>query len=454
MLQLLSHISKQAAMLKGLQPMSFENAARLNKKFRLEWNYNSNHIEGNTLTYGETELLLVFGETKGSHEYREYEEMKGHDVALKMVQELAKDEERRLTEQFIKELNLLILKESFYKEAITEDGQRVQRKIQIGAYKSMPNSVLLQNGEIFHYASPAETPAKMNDLMEWYQKATANTTLHPVQVAAELHYRFVLIHPFDDGNGRISRLLMNYHLLKNDHPPVIIKSADKKNYLRALHEADTGNLPAFIEYIGEQLLWSYDISIKAAKGQNIDEPGDWEKEIDLLKKDTPSEMFVTVEKSKPALDILWQESLSRFFKNLAEALHKFDLLFVSSSVDILIDGYSVMSEAYNPGEIPESITSYIMPDGVLKYDLPENIKIQFKWRGYKHNGVNSFDTGFAVSVLFLPLKYSIDFNLDAISIADKLYTQHITEAEADLLIDEAGKDVLKDIKRKMEKMKN
>ena len=71
--------------LKKLEPFKQEDKARLDKKFRLEFNYNSNHMEGNTLTYGETELLLIFGETKGNHTLREYQETKAHDAAFSFI---------------------------------------------------------------------------------------------------------------------------------------------------------------------------------------------------------------------------------------------------------------------------------------------------------------------------------------------------------------------------------
>lgn len=227
-------------------------------------------------------MLLIFGDTKGQHEIREFDEMRGHDIALKFIQDLASDKERGLTEAFIRQINKTIPKEPFYKEAETPDGQITRKLIKIGEYKSLPNHVRLVTREMFYYAFPEETPAKMFDLMNWYSAASLNKILHPVEVTAELHYKFVCIHPFDDGNGRIARLLMNYHLLKNGFPPIIIKSADKKNYLFALHEADTGNLEAFKNYIAEQLTWIYEISIKAANGENIDEAGDWEKKIKSL----------------------------------------------------------------------------------------------------------------------------------------------------------------------------
>lgn len=262
----LDKINELVQTLQALLPMNPEYQQKLDKKFRLEFNYNSNHMEGNTLTYGETELLLIFNETKGNHTLREYEEMKGHDVAINLIEDWATDKEHLLTESYIKNLNQVILKEPFWKEAITADGQNTRRLIKVGNYKEFPNSVRLQNGELFHYASPTETPILMHELLNWYR--TEEASLHPVTLAAMLHYKFVRIHPFDDGNGRIARLLMNYVLLKNGLPPIIIKSKDKQQYLRALHVADTGNIEAFIDYIGKQVLWSLEIYLKAA-GERI-----------------------------------------------------------------------------------------------------------------------------------------------------------------------------------------
>jgi len=254
----------------ALQPLSIDRQDKLNKKFRLEFNYNSNHIEGNTLTYGETVLYLIFDKTTGEHEGREYEEMRASDVALKLIQEFAADKERPLTEAFIRNLNEIILVRPYWANAITPDGQQTRRLITPGEYKKHYNSGRLQNGEIFNYASPEETPALMTDLVQWYLDAIKKEALHPVSLAALLHYKFVRIHPFDDGNGRISRLLMNYALYYYGFPPVIIKSVNKKDYLFALNKADAGDVNSFVAYIAKQSLLSLELSIKAATGEDIE----------------------------------------------------------------------------------------------------------------------------------------------------------------------------------------
>lgn len=281
--QLLEKIDRLKAEYEALLPMSADNRKKLDKKIRLEFNYNSNHIEGNTLTYSETELLLIFDDTKGGHAMREYEEMKAHDVAFQLIQEWAEDP-RPLSETDICNLNKIILVRPYWKDALTPDGQPTRRQIQVGKYKQYPNSVRLENGEIFEYASPEETPILMGELMAWYQAETEKGAIHAILLAAMMHYKFVRIHPFDDGNGRVSRLLMNYVLLRHRFPPVIIKSAHKAKYLRALNLADTGDTEAFVRYIGEQLVWSLELYIKAAKGENLEEPDDLDKELAVLQK--------------------------------------------------------------------------------------------------------------------------------------------------------------------------
>ncbi|MCP9752876.1 Fic family protein [Ferruginibacter sp. HRS2-29] len=292
-------IEELFGILEALRPLTPEQQEKVDKKFRLEFNYNSNHLEGNTLTYGETELLLIFDDTKGNHTLREYEEMKAHDVAYQLIEEWAKDKEVPLSEHHIKNLNKIILVRPYWKDALTSDGQNTRRQIKVGNYKEYPNSVRLANGEMFHYTSPTNTPIEMQELIEWYR--SEESVLHPITLAAMLHYKFVRIHPFDDGNGRISRLLVNYVLLKNNYPPIVIKSDDKNNYLKALHLADIGEYDSFIDYIAEQAAWSLSICIKAGRGESIDEKDDLDKEIILLKRQLQGENILNIPVSKKAI---------------------------------------------------------------------------------------------------------------------------------------------------------
>ncbi|MGD1889888.1 MAG: Fic family protein [Cyclobacteriaceae bacterium] len=271
-----------------LRPISKANEMRIMQKFRLDWNFHSNNLEGNSLTYGETKALILFGITAQGKPLKDHLEVTGHDEAIKWVEEVLK-ENRPLTENFIRQLHELILKEDYQTDAITPDGKPTKKWVRIGQYKELPNHVKTATGEIFYFATPEETPAKMHDLLKWYREEKEDT--NPILLAAEFHYKFIRIHPFDDGNGRTARILMNFILMQFGYPPVIIKTQDKENYIAALRQADAGIIEPFIEYITDNLIRSLEIMIKGAKGEDIEEPDDLDKELALLKQrlDTPNE---------------------------------------------------------------------------------------------------------------------------------------------------------------------
>lgn len=222
----------------SLQPVKEEYQQRLDQKFMLEFNYNSNHIEGNTLTYGQTELLLLFGRVVGEAKMKDLEEMKAHNVCLKMTIAEAGEKDRPLTESFIRILHQTMLREDYTVYRQLPGGVNTSYVVHAGCYKTRPNSVITPTGERFEYASPEETPALMTDLIQWYNQAEADGKLTPVELAAMFHYRYIRIHPFEDGNGRIARLLMNYILLRHGYPMIVIRSKNKKAYLEALGKAD------------------------------------------------------------------------------------------------------------------------------------------------------------------------------------------------------------------------
>src|SRR5215211_4276194 len=269
--------------LDSLRPLNAEAEARIMQKFRLDWNYHSNNLEGNSLTYGETKALILFGITAQGKPLKDHFEITGHNEAINWILEVVKDE-TPLTEKFIRELHTLLLKETSYKEAQTPNGKPTRRKIEVGKYKTQPNHVITVTGETFYFATPEETPSKMHDLIEWFRKEKEKPDVNPIILAALFHYRFIRIHPFDDGNGRTARILMNFILMQFGYPPVIIKTEDKENYFAVLRLADADQLEPFVEYMAQNLVRSLEIMIRGAKGESIEEPDDLDKEIALLER--------------------------------------------------------------------------------------------------------------------------------------------------------------------------
>src|SRR5438876_9618624 len=221
-MEILEKVEQLKAELDRLRPLDAETEARIMQKFRLDWNYHSNNIEGNSFTYGETKALILFGITAQGKPLKDHFEITGHNDAINWVLDLVKGD-AELTEVFIRQLHTLLLKESSYKEARTPDGKPTRRKIEVGKYKTQPNHVITATGETFYFATPEETPAKMHELVEWFRKEKQKPDVKPVILSALFHYRFIRIHPFDDGNGRVARILMNFILMQFGYPPVIIK---------------------------------------------------------------------------------------------------------------------------------------------------------------------------------------------------------------------------------------
>ncbi len=282
----------------ALQPVEPNVCDNINRKFMLEFNYNSNHIEGNTLTYGQTELLLMFGQVDGDAKMRDLEEMKAHNVGLKMMQEEAEATDRPLTEYFIRELHRTLLREDYEVRKVQKDGSTTTYTIHAGQYKRRPNSVITETGERFEYASPEETPALMTDLVEWYNHAAQEGRLSALQLSSLFHYRYIRIHPFEDGNGRIARLLVNFILLRAGYSMIIVRSDDKQQYLSALNRSDiaVGLAPSqgaqaeleqiepFVEYMKKCLERALTLRIKAAIGESIEESNDFKKKVAIIKK--------------------------------------------------------------------------------------------------------------------------------------------------------------------------
>lgn len=222
----------------GLFPISDRKRYLLRQRFSVDYNFNSNHMEGNTLTYGQTELLLIFGKVSGEGDLKDFVDMKASQVGMAMMQDEASLKDQPLTQNFIRQLHQTLLREDYTVYRNLPGGVQTSYVIHAGRYKTRPNSVITRYGQRFEYASPEETPALMTDLVDWYNEAEKSGEYTPVELAALFHYRYIRIHPFEDGNGRIARLLVNYILARHGWPMIVIRSRVKREYLEALHQSD------------------------------------------------------------------------------------------------------------------------------------------------------------------------------------------------------------------------
>lgn len=229
----LTFIDELKNRLDSLRPLPAEAVRNLEEVYRVEWTYNSNAIEGNTLTLLETKLVLEQGLTIGGKKLREHFEVINHAEAIAYIQELLR-QDQELTEYVVKSIHHLVLKN------IADDAGRYRMvNVRISGSQHVPP----------HYTVVSE---KMEELMKWYENQQG--LMHPVLLAAEFHFRFVFVHPFSDGNGRSARLLMNLILMKHGYPPAIVKAADtvRMRYYETLEEASVqGQLEPFIQLIME-----------------------------------------------------------------------------------------------------------------------------------------------------------------------------------------------------------
>lgn len=209
---ILSRIDQKKKELDGRRPLTEGEVARLNEEFIVEYTYNSNAIEGNTLTLRETDLVLR-GLTIDKKPLKDHMEAVGHKEAFEYVSELVKDNVP-ISESIIKQIHFLVL-------ADKNDDR--------GVYRRVPVRIM---GAQHEPVQPYLIEPKMEQLLRDF----AESTEHIVTKLARFHIEFEGIHPFIDGNGRTGRLLVNLELMKAGYPPIDIKFTDRITYYNAFDE--------------------------------------------------------------------------------------------------------------------------------------------------------------------------------------------------------------------------
>lgn len=234
-------LEERLKQLNKLRPISATLLLKLKERFEIEMTYNSNAIEGNTLTLKETYWVIQQGITVKGKPLKDHLEAKNHKEALDYLYELIEPgSSHTISEHLIKSLHALVI-------------QEIDKNI-AGQYRKVDVFI---TGTEHKPPSALDVPFKMRELITWARKNYKKMPM--VEFSSIFHHKFVHIHPFQDGNGRVGRLLMNIFLMQYGFPLTIIQKNDRQKYYRVLAAADRGNYKPLVLFVAQAVLRSLTI---------------------------------------------------------------------------------------------------------------------------------------------------------------------------------------------------
>ncbi|HEV3414743.1 MAG TPA: Fic family protein [Puia sp.] len=426
---------------------------KINYKFRLDWNYYSNRMEGNTLTLDETKSVMIGNINVHNKPLKDVMEMKGHDEVVQMILKMGKGE-LNISESRIKQLH----EEIMYEESPTE-------KAKISEWKTQSNHMINYREEKFDFTDPAEVKEKMHVLVNWVnaEKEKIETkkkgALHPVELAFEFHLRYLTIHPFYDGNGRTARILTNLILISYGYPPIYIKDNEKQFYYRYL--ADVQGYGAgknlLFELMSDYLVRSLNLVADAIAGKEIEEPEDLDKKIQLLERELsafdPSNE-VTIKFSKKELLSIYDAWLADLIKAAIGVIEKFNKFFMGQEHAITLSKGAIFERTSN-----KPISAFIeelkrkITDSTHLDHAPIDMYIQAQYRHFVKAGLREFDCFATIKVTFGDVRYELfvdDFDVNSqrsiqAKQFERLLHQPLSQKEMTEVANKLGNIILKQI---------
>lgn len=259
-----------------LRPLPKSLVNRLREQVIIEWTYNSNAIEGTSLSLRETELVIEHGLTIKGKSLKEHFEAINHKEAILFLENLVERGKFKLNQLLIRQIHQLILKQ------IDNDNAGKYREVEVKI-----------TGSRFVPPSPTIVPIKMRQFEQWLTERANQKYL--VDYAALAHFKLVDIHPFIDGNGRTARLLMNLVLMNRGYPPTVILKTDRQKYYQTLDLAHRGELKPFVDFIGRSIERSLTWYLEAVVPTRRKEPaGQWRLLSDLAAKTPYSQEYLSL----------------------------------------------------------------------------------------------------------------------------------------------------------------
>jgi Fic family protein len=387
---------------------------KINYKFRLDWNYYSNSMEGNTLTMEETRSVMINNINVKDKPLKDIMEMQGHDKIITDILKIGQGNIR------LSEARIIAIHKGIMFENNTDDINK------IGTWKKDANYIINYKGERFDFVQPGDVAERMHELLNKTNaaidaiKANRKDAPHPIDVAIRFHLDYVIIHPFYDGNGRTARILTNLLLISFGYPPFWIKENEKDRYSRYIADIQGygGSPDLFSEFVAELILRSQQLVLNAIEGGEIEEEDDFLKEIKLIKNKTEN---LGLPKSPKLILEVFQAVRDQIWKKLQITLQHFDELFSDSKTEHFVNELEEAFPDKNLLQMP-----YIVPGGPRKikifgHDIYETDVKRINWYHVKYGLKGSNNNKFEINLgITLNQKdYSVKLSADYKTLAEE-----------------------------------
>lgn len=403
---ILNEIEQIKKQVTALGSLNTDQKKKISYKFRLEWNYNSNSMEGNTLTIDDTKEVMVGNISVQNKPFKDIIEMQGHDKVVEDILRIGKAE-LRLSEKRIKEIHTSIM----YEENDID-------KDKIGKWKTGANYILNYKSERYDFVAPDEVPEKIHDLLNrtnadldaFFQKK--KKALHPITIALQFHLDYLAIHPFYDGNGRTARILTNLILVACGYNPFWIDEKDRKIYYSLISDIQGygADKEPFFEHCAQLIKRSEQIVLDVAEGKEIAEESDLDKEITLLAKKWKGK---NVSKSPKLIYDVFHFTETNLIAPCEIVLRKFDTLFQEKKIVKKVNGSDKKRTIFDTIKLP-SFGVIDTSKTIYGFDIYENdiYSINYQYNQYGlSNAKYDANLLFEIELQFETQNYSISIKV-------------------------------------------
>lgn len=431
---------------------------KINYKVRLDWNYYSHRMEGGTLTQAETRSVMVGNIEIQGKPLKDVIEMSGHDA---LIRELLKvgNAEKRLSEKRIRDIHTAIMHE-----------EEAEQKKKIGQWKTESNMIYSYKDEKINFTPPDEVAEAVHTLLDKTnayldQYFEGKHQQHPLMAIAQFHVEYLTIHPFYDGNGRTARVLTNLLLIACGLPPIVIKDDLKERYYQLLGDIQAYNgLPDLLyAFIGERIIETQNLILKALKGDSLEEPDDLDKRIALLERELAA--VDPDEEIKERLDHAYikkvvNDWLGDLVSEAIPVVQKFNRLFKSTGHYAGVMNGSVNASFCdeNPDEILVELNRCLDKENRID-EYRTNFRINTRYDNLMKGGLKTFDCNYDIEVKFETIKYSVwvdVFSSENSSerqrvLEDRLLHKPLSPSEISKIVSTLGNSILEHIEHHTKK---